>query len=413
MTLLPVQAPETLGFDPARLGRVERLLQQAIDQGAFPGALCLVGRRGQVAARYVLGHAQVVPKPRPLAAESIFDIASLTKVVAGTSLALLLIEEGIVGLDDAPGRFLPELCASGKAGLTVRQLLAHTAGFPAWSPLYLRARDPDEALRALCAVELEAAPGARVLYSDLGMILLGLLARRVLGEPIERYLARRVFGPLGMVDTGYGPVGARERCVATEQGNRHEAQMIKALGKVVPGDLRGEVLCGEVHDGNAHYALRGVSAHAGLFSTADDLFRFAQLYLGGGPAVISRAALAEAVACHSGELSPPRGLGWQLFRRGAPPAVPPPSAHPPAPPPSLASFPPQRPYGDLLTDGSFGHTGFTGCSLAIDAARELVIILLTNRVHPDAARVAIGHVRPRLHNLVAASLSLNDPSLST
>jgi CubicO group peptidase (beta-lactamase class C family) len=249
--------------------------------------------------------------------------------------------------------------------------------------MYAHARDPESALSYICALPLSYVPGSDVQYSDVGFSMIGHLAGRVTGESLDRLLTSRVWEPLGMTDTAYlPPASLRPRIAATERGNRYEQAMVSSRGESFAG-WREHILVGEVNDGNAHYALGGVSSHAGLFSSATDLLKVATMYLDQGPRILSSATITEATANHTPGLAKARGLGWEL----APSTVPGP-----------------HPYGDLLSARAFGHTGFTGTSLAIDPVRRLVIILLTNRTHPDASNDRFVSLRPRFHNLVAASL---------
>ncbi len=410
VTEMPQQHPVEVGLDPDRLERARGLLQQAIAQGAFPGAVALVARRGRVAAHWALGDAQVDPTRRPMQPDTVFDLASLTKAVAGATAALLLLEDGAWSLDDAVARFIPAFAAHGKQEVTLRHLLTHTAGFVGWVPTYARASGAEAVVRVICDLQLGDAPGAVVRYSDIGMSLIGHLVRRLTGEGIDRLLHSRVWMPLGMRDTGFNPQGTlRERAAATERGNRFEQGMVANLGEHFEG-WRDGVLVGEVNDGNTHYPLGGVSSHAGLFSTAADLFIFCQMYLDGGLShgrrIFSSGTIAEATADQTIGLAQSWGLGWQLLRKGRQPReewAPSPAATKIFPPQRYA-FPVPRPFGDLLSGATYGHTGFTGTSAAIDPKRDLIIILLTNRTHPDADNFAINHVRPRFHNLVAAAL---------
>ena len=410
VTEIPERHPGELGLDPDRLERARELLQQAIAHGAFPGAVALVARRGRVAAHWALGEAQVDPTRRPMQPDTVFDLASLTKAVAGATAALLLLEDGAWSLDDAVARFMPEFAAHGKQEVTLRHLLTHTAGFAGWVPTYARASDPEAVVRVICDLKLGDAPGTVVRYSDIGMSLIGHLVRRVTGEGIDRLLHSRVWMPLGMRDTGFNPQGTqRERAAATERGNRFEQAMVANLGERFEG-WRDGVLVGEVNDGNTHYPLGGVSSHAGLFSTAADLFTFCQMYLDGGVSsgrrIFSSGTIVEATADQTIGLAQSWGLAWQLLRKGRQPReewAPSPAATKIFPPERYA-FPEPRPFGDLLSRATYGHTGFTGTSAAIDPARDLIIILLTNRTHPNADNFAINHVRPRFHNLVAAAV---------
>jgi serine-type D-Ala-D-Ala carboxypeptidase len=297
--------------------------------------------------------------------------------VAGATAALLLLEDGAWSLDDPVGRFIPEFADRGKQNVTLRQLLTHSSGLAPWAATYAHARDPERALSYICSLPLTYPPGSDMHYSDLGFSMIGHLVRRVIGQGLDALLSGRVWAPLGMVDTGYVPAASlRPRIAATERGNRFEEAMVSSRGESFD-EWRKDVLVGEVNDGNTHYALGGTSSHAGLFSTAADLFRFATMYLGDGPRVLSPATIAMATANHTPGLANARGLGWELAPRAG---------------------------GDLLSARAFGHTGFTGTSLVIDPERRVVVILLTNRTHPDASNERISAVRPRFHNLVAASL---------
>jgi CubicO group peptidase (beta-lactamase class C family) len=309
--------------------------------------------------------------------DTIFDLASLTKPLAGGTAALLLLEDGVWSLDDPVVRFIPEFAAGGKEEVNLRQLLTHSSGLAAWAATYAHARDPESTLRYVCSLPLTYMPGTSVEYSDLGFSIIGHLVRRITGSGIDAFLSSRVWSLLGMNDTGYLPAETlRPRIAATELGNRFERVMVGDRGEAFD-DWRDHVLVGEVNDGNTHYALGGISSHAGLFSSAPDVLKFAMMYLGEGPHMLSPATLAAATANHTMGLPSARGLGWEL-RPGA--------------------------AGDLLSPRAFGHTGFTGTSLVIDPERRLAIILLTNRTHPDANNERIAAVRPRFHNLVAASI---------
>jgi CubicO group peptidase (beta-lactamase class C family) len=369
--------------------------------------VALIALDGDVIAHWAVGNAQVEPDPRPMKPDMVFDLASLTKAVGGATAALLLLEDGVWSLDDAVARFIPEFAQHGKRDVTLRHLLTHTAGFAGWVCTYAHASDPESVLTYICALPLADLPGTRVVYSDIGMSLVGHLVRRVTGAGVDVLLRDRVWGPLGMKDTGYNPSrDRRARIVATERGNRYEKAMVRNLGEPFD-EFRTDVIVGEVNDGNTWYPLGGVSTHAGLFSTADDLFTFAQTLLEGGHGMLSTASISEAIRDQTVGLGQSRGLGWQLLQKGlrtreelatnawARRVF----------PPSRYSFPGVRPYGDLLGPRTFGHTGFTGTSLAIDPDTGLVVILLTNRIHPDADNFLLEVYRPRFHNMVASALS--------
>jgi serine-type D-Ala-D-Ala carboxypeptidase len=395
--------PAAAGFMPPRLRRAEAVLEQGVADGAFPAAVALVARHGRIALHAAYGAA-------PAGIATIFDLASLTKVVACLPAILLLLEDGQLSLDEPVAHFVPEFAAddqTARASVSLRHLLTHTSGLPAWLPLYADCADPEAAIARVCRTPLAAPPGTRVVYSDLGFILLGEIVRRVSGQPLDRFTNERVFTSLGMADTGYLPDPARhERIAPTESGEDYETATAAAQGAAHPSRRHGGVIRGTVHDGNAYYAMQGVSGHAGLFATAMDLARYAHLWLTGGlydgQRLFSIATLTLARRNATGTLNEARTLGWVAFdpdplnRRARWLAA---GGDPPLAPGGPASA------GELLAPGAFGHTGFTGTSLWIDPARQLAIVLLTNRVHPDAANPGIRRVRPRFHNAVIAALN--------
>ena len=407
---LPRRPPADCGCDAERLRHAMALLERGRDEGVYPGAVGLVARRGAVVASRAVGVAEQGQAARPMALDTIFDLASVTKVVAGVTAVLVLLDAGIVCLDDAVARFMPQFGGNGKRPITIRHLLTHTSGLPPWLPCYTVARSPEEVFSYISGLELDAAPGTQVQYSDLGMALIRMVVDRVAGEDMSTLLDRTLFGPLGMGETSYSPPAAkRGRIAATEQGNRFEQAMVARAGLRFD-HWRERLLVGEVNDGNTHYALGGVSTHAGLFSTAGDLARFGQLYLQQGVwqgrSLLSRAALAEATRLQTGGLNDAYGLGWRLNRRCAPP-----SKKPVRSALTRAIFPddplalPALPWcGDILSPRTFGHTGFTGVSLTIDPEHDLLLILLTSRIHPDAGRGGLERFRARWHNAVAAAI---------
>ena len=411
MADLPVAAPEALGFDGRRLRQAMAIVEEGQTAGAYPGAAALVTRHGRVAGWLAVGLAEVEPNQRPVQGNTLFDLASLTKAVAGLSAALLLLDRGAVCLDDAVGRFLPAFEAAEKRGITVRHILSHASGLPPWIPCYCEARTLEETVAVIAAAELEARPGAQVRYSDAGMILLRAIACKVTGEDLPELLGREVFEPLGMNHTCYLPgPDMRAHAAATERGNAHEQAMVSRAGRRFEG-WREEVLVGEVHDGNAHYALEGVSSHAGLFSTAGDLGRFCGLWLGRGAwqrrRIFSEGAVAEALRLQTAGLQMGYGLGWRLaLRESFSSEAPRESALTRAVfPPEAEAAPAPHWMGDLRSDRAYGHTGFTGTSLLIDPDRDLAMILLTNRAHPDASRTGVDHIRARWHNAVIGALA--------
>lgn len=375
---------------------VRARLADGLNREVFPGAVAAVVRGRAWLALEAVGHAQVVPRRRPMTPETIFDLASVTKPVATGTAVLQLWARGVIDLDAPVSRYLPPFAQGGKAGVTVRHLLAHTSGLPAWEMLYLPSppggdgrrrrvcRSIEEAVARICATSAVASPGSKVEYSDLGFIVLGHLVRQLSGEPLDRYTRRHIFRPLGLPRTRFTPPASwRPRCAATELGNGFERARAAELGLGRRFPWRTHLLHGEVHDGNAWYLGRGVAGHAGLFGTAANLARFGMAMLRGGTLgrtrVLPAGAVAEATRNQTPGLGPQaRGLGWAL--KGWP-------------------F-----IGRRASAGTFGHTGFTGTSVLVDPGRDLVIVLLTNRVHPAATNDSIGDFRPAFHDAVIEAL---------
>ena len=379
---MELRAPTDQGFDVQRLDDAWRVVEEGARQGVFSGAVVLVTRGGKIVLQRATGWAVCEPQRIPMVEGTIFDLASLTKVVATLPATLLLASDGALKLDDPVGKILPEFGTAGwKGETTIRRLLSHTAGLPAWLPLYLDHRGPEQYLAAIAQTPPVARPGDQVLYSDLGFILLGEVIRRISGQDIARFVSTELFAPLGLHTTMFNPPATmKDRIAATEQGNVTEIGMCGARADAYPR-WRREVIWGETNDGNSFYGLGGVAGHAGLFGTASDLARYGQFWLKkgiwNGRQILAEALVGEATR----DQAPGRGLGWRL------------------PTPDVQREPDP---GTALGHGAYGHTGFTGTSLWIDPARELVIVLLTNRLHP-VARTEIEVVRPAFHAAVAAA----------
>jgi CubicO group peptidase (beta-lactamase class C family) len=367
---IPRAAPFALGFDSTRLAGVVAYLRAEVDSGAFPGAVVAVGRHGRLALLAPVGH-YGVDDPRPVDAGTLYDIASLTKVVGLTTACMLLVDAGQLELDAPIARYVPAFRGGAlKDRVTVRELLTHSAGLVADLPLYDSTSTRAAALAAVDTTTLVAPPGTSYRYSDLSAIVLMQAVERVTGEPFDRFLARRVFGPLGMTATRFlPPASSRDRIAPTE----HDTV------------FRHRWLRGEVHDESAA-RLGGVSGNAGLFSNVLDLSRFAAMLLNGGAWDTLQLIRAETVAEFTSRQNLPAGstraLGWDT--------------------PADSGY---SSAGAQLSRRSFGHTGFTGTSMWMDPDRDLFIILLTNRVHPTRANTAILRVRPYLADLVADALT--------
>jgi serine-type D-Ala-D-Ala carboxypeptidase len=356
---------------PVDLEQAFAIIARGIKEGAYPGAVAMVGRHDGPPAVYACGHAALEPDQVPMQAETIFDLASLTKVVATTPVVLRLIEQQAIALDQPVQEILPGFS---DPGVTVRHLLTHTSGLPGWRGLYLDHHGWDEYTAAICATALVRAPGTQVEYSDLGFMLLGAIVQQVTGQSLPACCQQFVFAPLAMQQTGWLPQALPHRFAATERGNQVEYGMCKERAAAFPR-WRDYILCGEVNDGNAYYGLDGVSSHAGLFGTAADLARYAAGWLNG--TILRPETIAFATRNLTPGMAENRALGWQKA--------------------------PANSAGDRFSPRAFGHTGFTGTSLWIDPDLDVYAILLTNRLHP-AARDGLMSVRRAFHEAVVASV---------
>ena len=341
---LPEREPAAVGMSSARLSAIDRVVQRGVDAGGYPGAAVVVGRKGYSVLSRGFGALDWTGRARVTSRESIYDLASLTKVVATTTAMMLLYDAGTVDIDAPVSRYLPEFSGGLRDQVTVRHLLTHRAGLPAGRELWRIAKTPAEARAAVLASPIQCTPGSCYEYSDLGADLLGFVAEAASGQTLDAFLERSVFAKLGMTDTHFRP----------------DAMSSVRIAPTEIAPPRGYPLRGEVHDENA-YALGGVAGHAGLFSTADDLSVFAQMMLDGGVYNGVRIVSDSAVALFTKRAAGHRALGWDTCDGGAG-------------------------CGQYMSERAFGHTGFTGTSLWIDPDRQMFVILLTNRVHAARAR---------------------------
>jgi len=401
-----------MGFDAqTATQRIRRLLHEVVDDGQLPGVVALVRHDGQVQVQEAFGHAQTTPTRRPMRPDTVFDLASLTKPLAATAVTLALVDQGMVALDEEITRHLPELRPVTGAGVTIRRLLTHSSGLSGWRPLYAKGQGRDAALRQIAELGITYSPGSRFEYSDLGMITLGIALERIAGHRLDALVTDLIFAPLGLTGTSYLPPGQPDRYAATEDGNTFERRMTDWAGLDFGGWRHG-CYPGEVNDGNAHYALDGVSGHAGLFADAQDVGVLGQLWLDGGTYAGTRVLSEAVVRLARSNQSPPgnarRGLGWALGSTQPPTRQELSRADAGLFPPAASPWAP-RSSGELLGDTAFGHTGFTGTSLWCDPQARLVVVLLTNATHPvvDLAK-GVDRLRARLHNAVAACVTQDD-----
>ena len=370
------------------------LLEAAIAERAFPAASIAVAHRGSLLALRTFGRFTYEPSsPQPTPA-TLFDLASVTKVVATTTMAMLLYERGLLDLDAPLAAIIPQFLSaptqkdSRRREVTLRMLLAHASGLPAYEKLFLQARTRDDLLRAAYAVPLTADPGSRADYSDIGFILLGVALERLAEESLDQFCQREIFGPFAMRSTTFNPSLEMRSQIPPTADERHDPRAPKAHEKMEPPEkpanqparstFRGRIVQGEVQDENA-FLLGGVAGHAGLFSTGEDVARFAHAMVSGGSPILRPETMSLFTRRQSVPAGTTRALGWDT------PSVPSQS-------------------GKNFSGESFGHLGYTGTSLWIDPERQLSITLLTNRTWPDCANRAIKQVRPKFHDAVVEAL---------
>jgi len=349
---------------PVHFGAVDTIIQQAIADGSIPGAVLVVGHDGQVIFRKAYGNRALEPRREAMTLDTVFDLASLTKVIATTTAVMQLVERGKVRLNDPVAKYLPEFAKNGKEDITVRQLLTHYSGLEPDLDLKTPWEGKETAYRMAFAETPQDPPGSGFSYSDINFIVLGALVERVSGETLDVYAARQIFTPLKMTHTRFLPPVAWRAKIAPTQYDENE-----------------HMLRGVVHDPTAR-RMGGVAGHAGLFSTADDLSKFAQALLNGGGGILSAMSVEKMTRPEQPPSAPVlRGFGWDID----------------------SPFSSNR--GDLFPVGSYGHTGFTGTSLWIDPTTQSYIILLTNAVHPRGKGNAIA-LRSKVATAVAAALPL-------
>ena len=362
---------------------LSNLLRSRIAAGDFPSSVYVVAQNGKAVLVDALGYAVREPDQVPATLETIYDLASLTKPLITGLLCTRRIELGELTLDSSMAHYLPAFDRTDKQMITVRQLLTHTSGLPAWRPLYVLAEGKrDATIGAIANEKLEYAPGTRVVYSDLGFIALGFLLERMTGLGFVELARREIIEPLELHHTFFNPgIGIRARIAASEKGNTFEREKAReGEPPVETGPWRENVLWGEVHDGNAYF-LGGAAGHAGLFSTAAETLRLAEQFIAGRTQLLKRETCALFRTNMTVGLEEARSIAWQLA------ATKDSSAGPDLPP------------------DSFGHNGFTGTSCWIDSARERVFILLTNRTHArDLPFENIHSVRRQFHSLAVAAL---------
>jgi CubicO group peptidase (beta-lactamase class C family) len=340
-----------LGPQELRFREAFRLLEAAIAARAFPAASVAALYRGELVALRGFGQQSYGTGSAPITAETVFDIASVSKVVATTTAAAIFYERGLLDLDST---------VPGRDDLTIRGLLTHTSGLPGYIKLFERARDREGLLEMAYATPLEAAPGTRTAYSDIGFIIVGDVLEKLAGQSLDLFCRREIFDPLGLRDTCFNPPGEIRFKIAPTRDDHY---------------FRHKLIQGEVNDENA-WVMNGVAGHAGVFSTAYDVAVFAHGWLTGGAPILRSDTVVEFTRQQP---ETTRALGWDR----------------PTPPSSS---------GRYFSPLSFGHLGYSGTSLWCDPVKQLAIVLLTNRTWPDASNQAIKQIRPRFHDAIIEAL---------
>jgi CubicO group peptidase (beta-lactamase class C family) len=355
----------------AQFARAFGIVRGAIDQLVFPGAALAVTHQGSLVAAQGFGRFTYDPGSAEVRSDTIFDLASLTKVITTTTMAMVLYERGLMSLDASLQMVLPEFVTLAppyqrerRSRVTVRMLLAHSSGLPAYERLFEFARDRDELMRAAITTPLVMEPGTHAAYSDIGFILLGEVLARLSGSALDRFAEQEIFAPLGMERARFNPPEDWRLAIPPTEEDK---------------TFRKRIIQGEVNDENA-FVMGGISGHAGVFAPATDVARFAECMLRGGTPILN----PDTVRLFTGREASPQGtsraLGWDT------------PSHPSS-------------SGIMLTPSSFGHLGFTGTSLWIDPRRQLSVTLLTNRTWPHRSAQAIRQIRPVVHDAIVEALN--------
>lgn len=350
---------------------VDSILQNAVNDKLIPGAVIEIKRGNEVLCKKAFGfaernddHNKPLVHPVPMTTGDLFDLASLTKVVGTTTSIMLLVDRGLIKVDDPVGKYIAAFNIGDKKQITLRHLLTHTAGLITWYPLFYRAHNKQEAYKLIDELPLAYPVGKMRQYSDLGFILLGEIIEKVSGMPLDQFDQKNIFIPLGMHHTTYNPLatGGFTKFAATSHGNPYETRMVHdtSLGfvfkEIDPNQWNGwrtYTLRGEVNDGNAWYALNGVSGHAGLFSTVDDLQKLVNMLMNRGKLNGKQFISEKTIEMFLTQDDFKNGLGWMM-----------------------------DPDNSFMKDGpagTFGHTGFTGTSIVIIPSLKTSVILLINR----------------------------------
>ncbi len=360
--------PDYSSEDYFDFSRIDSLMQAGVKDSVFPGGVLLIGHKKKIIYEKAFGHYTYDSTSTKITNNTLFDLASLSKVIGTTSAAMILCDHGVLELDAPVVRYLPAFGENGKTEITIRNLLTHTAGFPSYKRYYAKGFNKDSVYNDIMKLEPISVPGEKYRYSDLSMIALQFVIEKVTGISLDRFLENRLFSPLGLKNTFYKPDKKRmKECVPTEIDTIYRNQLIQGIP----------------HDENA-YTMGGVAGHAGLFSSASDLAKIVSLYFNNGKSENTQFfkpnTIDEWVRNNTNKGN--RALGW-----------------------GTQTFDGYSSAGEKFSINSFGHTGFTGTSIWCDRERELFVILLTNRVHPTRANIKIIDFRPRIHDEIIDVIS--------
>jgi CubicO group peptidase (beta-lactamase class C family) len=368
-------------------------LQERIDAGDFPSAVYLIAKKGNIVLQGAIGHAVVEPELIEARVDTIYDLASLTKVLVTGLLCAQLFERGNLQMEKSVAGHLREFDRADKCGITIKDLLAHNSGLRGWLPLYLLADDPSQAVDVMAKQPLEYPTGSKVVYSDLNFLVLQAVLEDLFGQKLDAIAEEQIFAPLRLANTHFNPDSTlRSQIAASEKGNAFERQTCIEQGflrsaadslRTPHSEFRTQTIWGEVHDGNAYF-MRGVAGHAGLFGTAEETFMIAQQFLPAYTTLLKPETCELFSTNFTPGMNEHRSFAFQLAST------------------------PDSTSGTMMSPESFGHTGFTGTSLWIDPVNERIFILLTNRTHNHELPFAnINSVRRRFHDMAIEHLDRN------
>lgn len=394
--------PEEVGLNANKLNEIDKVVSDSINKGITPGAVVLVAKNGVIVKNTAYGYAQkydmgkVLKNPRVMTTDTLFDMASVTKVMATTQAIMKLVSEGKLSVEDKVVKYIPEFGKNGKENIKIKDLLTHTSGLTPWKPTYYYVNNSRDELKYICNLPLEYPTGTKYVYSDFSFMTLGFVVERITGERLDRYVESNIYNPLGMKDSMFTPPSnLRSRIAATSWGNPYEYIMV-ATNNPYPVNVnvdnfkgwRHYTLVGEVNDGNSWYANGGIAGHAGLFSTAKDLAILGQTMLNGGgydtTKIYKKSVLDEFK-------KPQRfghGYGWELNQTWY--------------------------MGNLHSPVAFGHTGFTGTQVIFDPQYNLQIIVLTNKqnngLNKENSYSSTGPLSKNICNLVYQAMGVQTPN---